>query len=315
MKPIVFIPEPIAECGIELLKPHCECVTPWKHEQETERILLYEAEAVIVRLFSVDKQDIEKSKQLKVIAKHGVGVDNIDVQAATTAGIPVVSTPRANANAVAEHTLTLMLALARQIAPASTAIQQGRFSDRGSFQGTELEGKTLGIIGLGNVGQRVARMAALGLQMSVIAYDPFFPTDGDADPAVLEESLEVLLTAADFITIHVSLTPETRHLINERSLNQLKPDCRIVNTSRGAVIDETALANALSQGRLGGAALDVFEEEPLPADHPLLHAPNALLTPHIASSTRESLDRMSLQAAQGVLDVLNGRSPEFPVQR
>ena len=124
-----------------------------------------------------------------------------------------------------------------------------------------------------------------------------------------------LLGAADFITIHVSLTPETRHLINERSLNQLKPDCRIVNTSRGAVIDETALADALSQGRLGGAALDVFEEEPLPADHPLVHAPNALLTPHIASSTRESLDRMSLQAAQGVLDVLNGRSPEFPVQR
>jgi D-3-phosphoglycerate dehydrogenase len=314
MKPIVFIPEPIAECGIELLKPHCECVTPWKNEQETQRSSLYEADAVIVRLFSVDKQDIENTKQLKVIAKHGVGVDNIDVNAATTAGIRVVSTPRANANAVAEHTLTLMLALARQIGPASMAVHQGRFSDRGRFQGTELEGKTLGIIGLGNVGQRVARMAALGLQMSVIAYDPFFPTDGDAGPAVLEESLEVLLETADFITIHVSLTAETRHLINESSLSQLKPDCRIVNTSRGAVIDETALANALSEGRLGGAALDVFEEEPLPADHPLVHAPNALLTPHIASSTRESLDRMSLQAAQGVLDVLNGRSPEFPVK-
>ena len=122
-----------------------------------------------------------------------------------------------------------------------------------------------------------------------------------------------LLGAADFITIHVSLTPETRHLINERSLTLLKTDCRIVNTSRGAVIDEAALANALTEQRLAGAALDVFEEEPIPADHPLIHAPNALLTPHIASSTRESLDRMSLQAAQGVLDVLNGRAPEFPV--
>ena len=167
MKPIVFIPEPIAECGIELLSPHCECITPWKNEQETERSSLYEAEAVIVRLFSVDKQDIDKSKQLKVIAKHGVGVDNIDVKAATTAGIPVVSTPRANANAVAEHTLTLMLALARQIGPASMAIHQGGFSDRGSFQGTELEGKTLGIIGLGNVGQRVARISDEGVLAQV----------------------------------------------------------------------------------------------------------------------------------------------------
>lgn len=313
MKPVVFVPEPIAQCGLDLLQSHCDCLTPWRDGVEANRSSLYDADAVIVRLFTVGREDFDASKRLKVVAKHGVGVDNIDVAAATAAGVPVVSTPRANANAVAEHTLTLLLAMARNIAPASTAIDEGRFNDRGLFQGVELEGKTLGIIGLGNVGQRVARMAALGLQMSVIAYDPFFPGDGDPGPAVLEESLEVLLGAADFITIHVSLTPETRHLINERSLTLLKTDCRIVNTSRGAVIDEAALANALTEQRLAGAALDVFEEEPIPADHPLIHAPNALLTPHIASSTRESLDRMSLQAAQGVLDVLNGRAPEFPV--
>jgi D-3-phosphoglycerate dehydrogenase len=285
----------------------------WQNGAKADRSSLYDADAVIVRLFTVGQEDFSKSKRLKVVGKHGVGVDNIDVAAATIAGIPVVSTPRANANAVAEHTLTMMLALSRQVAPASLAIDQGRFNDRGQFQGVELEGKTLGVIGLGNVGARVARMAALGLQMSVKAYDPFFPKGADSGPAVLEDSLERLLSVADFLTIHVSLTPETKHLINERSLSLVKPDCRIVNTSRGAVIDEAALALALSQGRLAGAALDVFEEEPLPAGHPLVQAPNTLLTPHIASSTRESLDRMSLQAAQGVLDVLNGRPPEYLV--
>ena len=167
------------------------------------------------------------------------------------------------------------------------------------------------MIGLGNVGSRVARMAAHGLNMSVRAYDPFLSEGVDPGPAVLEASLESLLQEADFLTLHVSLTPETKHLINEQSLDRVKTGCRIVNTSRGAVIDEGALVQALSDGRLSGAALDVFEDEPLPADHPLVAAPNTLLTPHIASSTRESLDRMSLQAAEGVLDVLNGRTPEF----
>ncbi|MCH2210005.1 MAG: hydroxyacid dehydrogenase [Fuerstiella sp.] len=313
MKPIVFIPEPIAECGLDLLKSDYDCVAPWQNGTEADRKVLYDADAVIVRLFSVGQQDFEQCRRLKVVAKHGVGVDNIDVQAAAEAGISVVSTPRANANAVAEHTLTLMLALARNIAPAGSAIAQDRFSDRGQYQGVELEGRTLGVIGLGNVGRRVARMAANGLGMSVLAYDPFLPEGAETDPAVLEPSLEALLSAADFLTLHVSLTPETRHLINAESLRLMKPDCRIVNTSRGAVIDEIALASALSQGHPGGAALDVFEEEPIPADHPLVSAPNTLLTPHIASSTKESLDRMSLQAAQGVIDVLNGKTPQYPV--
>ncbi len=311
MKPVVYVPEPIAPSGLTLLKSECQCLIPWEMGVEIDRNSLYDADAVVVRLFTVDRQDINKSKQLKVIAKHGVGVDNIDVAAATAAGIPVVSTPRANANAVAEHTLTLMLALARQVAPASAAIDEGHFSDRGQFQGVELAGKTLGVIGLGNVGSRVARMAALGLQMTVKAYDPCLPKGVDTGPAVLEESLETLLKAADFLTMHVSLTQETKHMINQQSLRLLKPECRIINTSRGAVIDETALVQALSQRRVAGAALDVFEDEPLPADNPLVQAPNTLLTPHIASSTRESLDRMSLQAAQGVLDVLNGRTPEY----
>jgi D-3-phosphoglycerate dehydrogenase len=315
MNPVVFIPERISDSGLNLLKSECHCLTPWETGAEPDRHLLYDADAVIVRLFPVDRTDLSRSARLKVVAKHGVGVDNIDVAAATAAGIPVVSTPRANANAVAEHSLTLLLSLARQVVPAATALREGRFRDRADFQGIELSGRTLGVIGMGSVGSRVARMAAAGFNMSVVAYDPFLAEHADVGTAVREKSLERLMSTADFVTLHVSLTPETRHMINEQSLAWAKSDCRIINTSRGAVIDEAALADALTQRRLAGAALDVFEEEPLPPDSPLIHAPNTLLTPHIASSTQESLDRMSLQAAQGVLDVLHGRTPEYPVNR
>jgi D-3-phosphoglycerate dehydrogenase len=275
--------------------------------------LLYEADAVIVRLFKIDAQDIGQARRLKVISKHGAGLDNIDLQAATAAGIPVLNTPTATVNAVAEHTLALMLALTRQIVPASAALKEGRFGERGRFQGLELAGKTLGVVGLGRIGTRVAQMASLGLKMSVSAYDPFVSEAVYSGPATIEDSLEALFREADILTLHVPLTPETRHMINDHSLAWIKPGCRLINTSRGAVVDEAALVRALTEGRLAGAALDVFEEEPLPADHPLCQAPNTLLTPHISSSTQESLDRMSLQSAQGVLDVLNRRTPEHLV--
>ncbi len=267
--------------------------------------------SALTRLYKINEWDITQSRRLKVIAKHGVGVDNIDIEAAKTADIPVVYTPTANANAVAEHTLALMLALSRKVAPASAATRAGHLNDRGQFLGVELAGKTLGVIGLGRVGSRLAQMAALGLQMSVHAYDPFVKQKDYSGPAILEDSLEKLIRSADFLTLHLSLSPDTKHLINEQTLSWVKPDCRVINTSRGAVIDEAALSLTLVEGRLAGAALDVFEQEPLPADHPLIHSPNTLLTPHISSSTRESLDRMSFQAAQGVLDVLKGRTPEY----
>jgi D-3-phosphoglycerate dehydrogenase len=313
VKPVVFIPEPIAATGLDLLRDRCDCLLGWKDGATADRTDLYGADAVIVRLFRVKEGDIVRSKRLKVIAKHGVGLDNIDCQAASAAGIPVVYTPTANANAVAEHTLALMLALARQIAPAEAALREGRFEQRGRFQGVELAGKTLGILGLGRIGSRVAEIAALGLKMNVLAYDPYLAAASYSGPAQLIDSLETLLGRADFLTLHVELTAETRHLIDSRKLELLKPTCRLVNTSRGAVIDEEALVHALQGGQLAGAALDVFEVEPLPADHPLLGAPNILLTPHIASSTQESLERMSLQAAQGVLDVLQGVRPRYLV--
>ena len=317
MKRVVFIPDPIAASGMDLLRTSCDCLAPWsegkKPDLAEQRGLLARADAVIVRLFTIRAEDFEHMPRLKVIAKHGVGVDNIDVATATARRIPVHFTPTANANAVAEHTLTLMLALARNLFPASTAMLEGRFNDRVKFEGVELEGKTLGVIGLGRIGRRVAEMAQKGFLMNVRAYDPFIPAGGVPDGVAIESSLDALLREADFLTFHMPLTPETRHLMNVERLRSLKPGCRIVNTSRGGIIDESALALALREGLLAGAALDVFEQEPLPANHLFFQTPNLLLTPHISSSTKESLDRMARDAARGVLDVLEGKRPAHPV--
>jgi D-3-phosphoglycerate dehydrogenase len=312
-KPVVFVPEPIARAGMELLRTGCECLAPWEAGGGTEidRALLRQADAVIVRLFKITAQDLDGAPRLKVISKHGAGVDNIDVRAATAHHIPVVYTPDATTMAVAEHTLALLLALCRQVVPASQALQAGLFSQRGRFQGVELAGKTLGVIGLGRIGARVAYMVAMGLEMMAVAYDPYLPKDSYEGPAILLDSLEALLARADFVTLHIPLTPDTQHLINPQTLQLMKPGARLINTSRGAVVDEAALVRALQQGRLAGAALDVFQIEPLPADHPLVRAPNILLTPHIASSTGEALERMALQAAQGILDVWHGHRPEY----
>jgi len=270
---------------------------------------LAQADGVIVRLFPFGPSEFAAAPRLKVIAKHGVGVDNIDVAAATARRIPVVFTPLANANAVAEHTTTLMLALARNLYPAAAATLAGRFHERYQFEGIELAGRTLGLIGLGRIGNRVAQIARHGLSMQVKAYDPFVSKTDYQGAAETEPSLETLLRSADFISLHVPLTPVTRQLINAERLKLLKPTCRIINTSRGGVIDEPALAAALVEGRIAGAALDVFEEEPLPTNHPFLTTPNTLLTPHIASATNESMDRMARDSAQGVIEVLQGRQP------
>ena len=321
MKPTVFIPEPSAAPGVELLRRHCRCRTPWEEgitvpvEPDAEGAALHraafrDADAALVRLFLVGADDIDNAPRLQVIGKHGVGVDNIDCEAATSRGLPVVYTPGSNGRTVAEHAMALMLALSRQIYPSSHAIRSGTMEDRNRYQGVELAGKNLGLIGLGRIGSRVAGIAAGGFGMKVRAYDPFLRPGTATGKAVLVDSLEAVLGWADFISLHVPLSDATHHLIDQERLGLMKPGCRLVNTSRGPVIDEAALAGALRDGRLAGAALDVFEEEPLPADHPLCRTPNTLLTPHISGLTDSALERASLMAAQGILDVLQGRRPE-----
>jgi D-3-phosphoglycerate dehydrogenase len=316
MRPLVYIPEPIALNGLNLLLEECDCLTPWR-EHKTFDISqngyrfqdeLALADAVMVRLLKVTEAHLRNAPQLKVIAKHGAGFDNIDYRAATRMGIAVVYTPHATTAAVAEHTIGMMLALSRRLSEADSAIRRGTFDQRNTLQGIELQGKTLSIIGLGRIGSRVAEIASRGFGMSVCAYDPFRQIKGDDLPEIKSSFAEVL-QSGDFVSLHLPLVDETRHLINAKSLEMLRPSCRLINTSRGAIIDQSALIDALHSGRLAGAALDVFEEEPLPADHPLCKTPNTLLTPHTSSATSEALERMSIQAAEGILDVLNGRPP------
>ena len=313
MRPTVFLPEPIAACGISILEKEHDCIAPWREgrmlSKPQEVDMLREADAVIVRLLKITASELKHCSNLKVIAKHGVGVDNIDCKVATEHGIPVIFTPTANANAVAEHTIGLMLSLARNVCGASQALRGGSFADRSSFVGIELYGKTLGIVGLGRIGSRVAEIAAAGLGMNVQAYDPYREPGEYRGPADLNKSLNTVLAVADFLTLHTPLSKDTEYLIDDECISMIKPGCRIVNTSRGVVVDEQALIHALKDGRLAGAALDVFEEEPVPGDHPLCGTPNLLLTPHIAGQTQESMDQMATDCARGIIDVLQGRKP------
>ncbi len=317
MKPVILIPEPIGAAGLQRLTAQCECHTPWRDGGVAEQAidLLPAADAVIVRIFSMTAERMDSAPRLKVIAKHGVGLDNIDIAAATERGIPVLSTPGTNANAVAEHALGLLLALARQLGPAEAALRDGWVVERSRFEGIELAGRTLAIVGLGRIGKRLAFKAAMGLGMDVVAYDPYVDRTDYPGPARFCDSFEELLRAADVLSFHVPLTAETRNMVNADSLALLQPHCLLLNTARGAVVDEHALASALQARRLAGAALDVFQAEPLPLDHPLLTAPNILLTPHIAGQTDVAMQAAALRSAQGVLDILAGRQPPHVVNR
>lgn len=260
----------------------------------------------MVRNYVVDAAGLDGAPRLRCVVKHGVGYDNIDVEAATARNLPVLWTPEANADGVAQHAMALILALANRLNEAEAAVRDGRFLERIDFGARELNDLVLGIVGLGRIGRRVARRAQAGLGMRVKAYDPYVD---DTDPATKVDSLEQLLAEADVVTLHVPLTDETRAFINTPRLAVMRKTALLINTSRGPVIDEPALVAALHEGRLAGAGLDVFADEPPAADHPYLSAPNVILTPHVAGLSDQSLVRVARQAAQGILDVLQGRQP------
>jgi D-3-phosphoglycerate dehydrogenase len=235
-------------------------------------------------------------------------VDNIDVEAATRRGILVLNAPSGNTVAAAEHTMAMMLALARHVPQADQAVKAGRW-ERSRFVGTELKDKVLGLVGLGNIGSEVARRAqAFGMQ--VIAADRVVSEDRAAQLRVKLHSLEEVLSQADFLSLHVPLTPETRHLIDVRALARVKPTCRLLNVARGGVVDESALFDALSEGRLAGAALDVFEREP-PGENPLLRLPQVITTPHLGASTEEAQITVAVDVADQIVTVLQGGQPRF----
>lgn len=302
----ILITDPIEQRCVEILKAEGFQVDlhPGMPAKEVQSII-DRYDALIVRSATqVTGEIIAAGKRLKVIGRAGAGVDNIDVQAATRRGIIVMNTPGGNTISTAEHTISLILALARNIPQAQASLQQGLW-DRKRYLGTELSGKTIGIVGLGKVGREVAKRCA-GFDMVVIGYDPVLTSEAAAKMNVELVDFDDLLRRSDFITLHTPLNDETRGLINEQSLHRCKPGVRIINCARGGIIDERALLDALNRGLVAGAALDVFEHEP-PGENPLLQHPNVVATPHLGASTEEAQEKVAVQIAHQVADALLGR--------
>jgi D-3-phosphoglycerate dehydrogenase len=302
----ILITEHLSDQAIEILKENdisVDVETKLSQDELIKRIADYEA--LIVRSGTkVTSEVIETGKKLKVIGRAGVGVDNVEVSTATRHGIIVVNTPNANTISAAEHTMTLLLAMSRNIAPASTSLRNQKW-ERQKFMGVEIYNKVLGIIGLGRIGTEVAKRAqAFG--MKVITVDPYISPDTAAKLNVRLVSISNLYKEADYITVHLPLTDETHDLLDEEAFAQMKDGVRIINCARGGICSEKALYDAIVSGKVAGAALDVFEQEP-PLDSPLLELDAVLATPHLGASTQEALINISIEIAYQVLDALQGR--------
>jgi len=298
----IVVAEKISASAVDLLRePRWIVVTPDNMEGGLEAQLA-SADALIVRsVVQVNAELLAHARKLRVIGRAGVGVDNIELDPATRLGIAVMNTPGANAVAVAEHTLAMMLAMARHLCRANALMHAGKWEKK-SLQGTELRGKTLGVVGLGRVGMEVARRArAFG--MEIMAHDPFVSVVVAKEQGIQMASLDDLYVAADYLTLHVGLTPQTTGMINAETIEKMKRGVRLVNCARGELIDEAALAQALKHGYVAGAALDVFAEEP-PKNSPLAGLDNVLLTPHIGGSTFEAQEAVGYQIALQVKEYL-----------
>ena len=305
-----------AQADVERLQNICHLKVSDSHLTPVLLPLVVDAEVLVVSCFAhVPAALIEAGRRLRGIVKYGVGVDNIDLRAAKERGIPVANCPDYGSGTVADHAFALLIALARRL-----TLQDADFRRNGwywpdeRYCGVDLEGKTLGIIGLGRIGRKMARRAA-GFEMRVVAYDPYVDVNSvDVDGCDLRfVSLEELLASSDFVSVHCTLTPETRQLLGERQLRAMKPSAFLIDVSRGAIIDESALVRGLQEGWIAGAGLDVFPDEPLADQHPLLSLPNVILTPHLAWYTWEAAARQSQQAVDAVLDILAGRRPRSVV--
>lgn len=301
---VVVVADRIAPAGLADLRDAAEIeMVDVAGDAAALEAALPRAHALLVRSETkVTEAMLEHAPELKVIGRAGIGVDNIDVPAATRRGIAVLNAPGANTVSAAEHTFALLLALLRHVADAAATMRAGKW-DRKAFEGRELRGKTLGVVGLGRIGQHIATVArAFG--MRIVAHDPFLPEARAAELGVELLPLDDMLRIADVVTLHLPLTDETRGLLDARRLKLLPKGAVLVNAARGGLVDEAALVEALTDGTLAGAALDVYSKEPLPADHPLRRAPHVVLTPHLAASTAEAQARVSKEISAAVRDAL-----------
>ncbi|MGE3807295.1 MAG: phosphoglycerate dehydrogenase [Gemmataceae bacterium] len=314
MTPRVFISDKLDSSGLDLLRQAgCELDERAGLKGDELARAIQAADGVIVRSQTqITAELLDNPGKLRAVVRAGVGVDNIDVGAATRKGIVVMNTPGGNTTSAAEHTIAMLLSLCRLIPAADVSMKQGKW-ERSRFVGAQLAGKTIGVIGLGRIGREVARRAA-GLDLKVIGFDPVLAPEKAAQLGIdAVAGLAELLPRCDFLTVHTPLTAETKGLIAARELAAMPKGARIVNCARGGIIDEAALAEALTAGHIAGAALDVFVDEPPPADHPLLEAPNVVLTPHLGASTVEAQTSVAREAAQLMIDFLTKGIVQFAV--
>ena len=310
----ILIPQDIVEEGKDWLRAHGFEIKMGSGVT-TEEIArdVADCDAILARTALFPAQVLEAGKKLRVIARHGIGYDNIDVARATELGIWVTNTPEANAGSVAEYVLGSIIALARNFIRSDRETRAGNWEIRNKMTGSDLEGRVLGIVGLGRIGRRLAKKAALGLDMKVIGFDPYVSPDAFPEQVRPVKNWEELFASSDFVSLHLPGGAGNKGIVGRKEFSLMKKTACLVNASRGDVVNESELVEALKNGEIAGAALDVFAPEPPERNNPLFALDNVLLTPHNAALTREAMLRMALGAAQGIDEVLTGKRPRWPV--
>ena len=302
----IVISHPLYRPGMEALEGKAELIVP--NDGDSDRIIdvLRDADAFILRIGKIDRKAIEQCDKLKVITRPGVGFDNVDVEAATERGIPVVICPAANARAVAEHTVSLLFACSKDTVRSVEETRKGNFNIRNAYAAVDIIGKKIVLLGFGHIGKLVAEMCT-GLSMKVGVYDPYVPRE-TVEPMGYSyyDKLEDALADGDYISLHMPSLPSTRGMIGKEQFAAMKPTAFFLNAARGDVVDEPAMVEALKNGVIAGAGLDVLVEEPMPGDHPLMSMPNVTITPHMAAQTQETTAKLVTMAAEGTLAVLRG---------
>lgn len=312
----ILIPEDISEKGKQyLLERGYEIQMGRSNEESVICEDVVDCDAILVRNTRYTRKIMEAGKRLKVIARHGTGVDNIDLKAAAELGIQVVNGPAANIDTVAEFTIAMMLAVSCGLFQIEYSTRQGDWEFRKTYKRREISEKTIGIVGFGNIGKSVANKLYAAFQPKILIYDNYVNQKTAPDGMERVKSMDELLQRADIVTLHVPSTDDTRGMMGERQFSAMKNGAVLINCSRGDICVEKDLCSALESGRLAGAALDVYESEPLPMDSPLLHMPQVLLSQHCAGLSKASTDRMALYAAQGIDEVLSGKVPTWPVNQ
>jgi len=312
-RPRILLYEPMHEAGTTLLQQHGEVIMAPALDEPTLISVVRDVDAIVIRANGkVTRAVMEAAPKLKVIGRHGVGLETIDVPAATERGIRVVYTPEANSESVAEHFVGLALMLSKRLLEADQALRAGQWKVRYEYIGREMFGKTLGIVGFGRIGRNTARICHHGFRMPVLYSDVVAaPPEAEAEAEARRVPLEQLLREADYVSLHLPLTPETRHIIGREQIRMMKPTAYLLNLGRGPLWDEGAVREALEQQWIAGAGTDVFEAEPTATDNPLFRHRRFACTPHMAAHTDEAMRRMSL-VAEDVVAVLEGREPRWP---